>query len=352
MKRFFYLVMAAAALVVACNGQNGKYSKLSGSFSSADTAPANVEVILGKMDTLIPVINGKFEAKIPVDTRTVAFIISDGQPLRFVSDGSRLKVDFLEKTVESSNKKGVNAQLGDFLAWQDDFMDDYQSKYASLPEEEQDAFMEKTLEEYNAHLKDVIKANPDNVLALICVSSLELDDDEEMLAILDGLSDELKKSTTVKAMYNEIKVQKATAEGKKFVDFTVVQDPDNPETSAVRLSNYVGKGKFVLVDFWASWCGPCREEMPFLKDVYKKYKGDNFDMLSIAVSDEPGDSKRAAEELGITWNQIVNAQHIPSDLYGIEYIPHIILFGPDGTILKRGIRGEEIGKAVAEALGQ
>lgn len=139
--------------------------------------------------------------------------------------------------------------------------------------------------------------------------------------------------------------------GDDFIDFQVQQDPANP-TSMVRLSDYVGKGKWILVDFWASWCGPCRREMPNLKAVYDKFHGDKFDMLSVAVWDEPADSKQAAEELGISWNQIINAGQVPTDLYGIEGIPTIILFSPDGKVAKRGIRGPQIPEAVAECLAQ
>ncbi|MBQ8022034.1 MAG: TlpA family protein disulfide reductase [Bacteroidales bacterium] len=129
-----------------------------------------------------------------------------------------------------------------------------------------------------------------------------------------------------------------------FTDFTIEEE----DGTKVKLSDYVGKGKYMLVDFWASWCGPCKREMPYIKAAYDQFHGPKFDILSVAVWDEIEDTKKAAPEFGIVWNQIVNGQHIPTDLYGIQGIPHLILFGPDGTILKRGLRGEAIAEELAK----
>lgn len=140
----------------------------------------------------------------------------------------------------------------------------------------------------------------------------------------------------------------STEEGSMFTDFEIEQ----PDGSIAKLSDYVGKGKYILVDFWASWCGPCKREIPNIKAAYEKYAGDKFDVLSVAVWDKPEDTAKAAAEHGVTWNQIVNAQKIPTDIYGIEGIPHLILFGPDGTILKRGgvLRGDGLEETLKKYL--
>ena len=84
-------------------------------------------------------------------------------------------------------------------------------------------------------------------------------------------------------------------------------------------------GKFIIEG--------CRAETPILAEVYNQYKDKGFQVLGVATWDQPKDTKKAIEDLKITWPQILNAQNTPSELYGFNGIPHIILFGPDGTIV-------------------
>ncbi len=125
-------------------------------------------------------------------------------------------------------------------------------------------------------------------------------------------------------------------------------------TKQVRLSDYVGHGKYILVDFWASWCPPCRGEVPNLKAVYDEFGGDDFEIVSVAVWDKAEDAFEAIAEEGMNWTQIVCSEktnQIPTQVYGIEGIPQIILIDPDGQVIGTELRGAKIRKAVKKALG-
>ena len=350
MKRMMYL--AVALLVAACAPKAGKTTKVVGQFG--EEAPETVRILVGEsIDTTVTVTDGRFEVALPTNLQELAYVQTDFEPVSFIADGSTITVDPLAGTAVSSNKKGPQSRYAAYDKWMQDFMTEYRSKMAGFGDDEEAAeeYFESIMDDFNDYQKETVRANGDNVLGLMALMQMMTDDPEELKPLLAGFSDEMKANPMVAQLLASLESLDKTAEGQPFVDFEVVQDPENPETSTAKLSDYVGNGKYVLVDFWASWCGPCREEMPNLRQVYETYAGDRFDMLSVAVADELEDTLKAADELGIVWNQIVNAQQIPTAIYGIDAIPHVILFAPDGTILKRGLRGEAIGEAVKEALG-
>lgn len=145
------------------------------------------------------------------------------------------------------------------------------------------------------------------------------------------------------------KKMKATAVGQKFTDFEM----QTPEGENVKLSDYVGKGKVVLVDFWASWCGPCRREMPNLVEAYAKYKNKNFEIVGVSL-DQSGESwKEAIGKLNITWPQMSDLKYWNCEgakLYAVSSIPHTVLIDGEGTIIARGLHGDELQQKLAEVI--
>ena len=227
-------------------------------------------------------------------------------------------------------------------------------------QEKAQAYYEEFIEDYKEFNLNAAKKNPDNEVALQVLMNLYgLIDDEQMDAIISKMPQEMLENENVAYIKKGLDARKVTAEGTMFQDFTVEHvygydrsiDPQ-PLKQEVKFSDYVGKGTYVLVDFWSPWCGPCRREMPNIKAVYEQYKGEKFDVISIAVWErQPVEvTIETAEKLGMDWIQINNAQREPAALYGVESIPHIILFGPDGTILKRGFHGAEIAEVVGSYL--
>ena len=158
----------------------------------------------------------------------------------------------------------------------------------------------------------------------------------------------MKNSNIVKSYKKMAESLEKTAAGKMFTDFEITTSNGTKK----KLSDYVGKGDYVLLDFFASWCGPCMREMPTLKKIYEKYNGKGLTMVGVAVWDEPDDTRRCIEEQQIPWAVIDNAQTIPTDIYGVRGIPHIVVFTPDGTIAFRGLVGEQLAAEIDKLLAK
>lgn len=155
----------------------------------------------------------------------------------------------------------------------------------------------------------------------------------------------LASSGQLKGLVNLKTARAASAEGARYKDFTV-----NWGDSVQTLSRYVTPARYTLVDFWASWCGPCRKQLPVLRDLYDRYHGRGLDVVGVAVWDRPDDSLAAIRSHDLPWPNIIDAQTVPTDLYGIQGIPCILLIGPDGVIVSREALGPQLVEIVEKAM--
>lgn len=287
-----------------------------------------------KMDSTV-VANGKavFEGKIEAPT----FV-------RLMSDGNRMGMLILEEgsiEVKGGNAAGspLNAELDRYGAKVQELND----SFASLPAEDE-AAREAIYNKYLSLTDSVMTANINNPIGYYLFLQKAYDMDREELNAALAKTPSLKGYTRIQKIVDVFDRQDATAPGKMFTDFEVEYDG-----AKHKLSDYVGKGKYTLVDFWASWCGPCMRKMPHLKEIYSQYAPKGLEVLGVAVWDEPDNSIAKIKQLELPWKQIVNAQAVPTDLYGILGIPCIMLFAPDGTIIGRNFEDEELNAILAEA---
>lgn len=222
----------------------------------------------------------------------------------------------------------------------------------NLDDKAKEEAQEKIVNEFYGKIKPLaeadLKEHSNDAIGLIALQTLLGMEDVNVAkaeALLQQAGDRLRAEESITKMVARLRRVEATQAGAQFVDFEGVDDANK----AVRLSDYVGKGHYVLVDFWASWCGPCRREIGHLKKVRDAYTDKGLVILGTVVWDEMEDHLKAMKELEITWPQIFNKTDA-TELYGIAGIPQIILFDPAGKIVARDLRGEEINKLLDKAL--
>lgn len=202
-----------------------------------------------------------------------------------------------------------------------------------------------------SYVRNFIKENNASAVALyVAKKNIGSFTAKEIDQVLASLSSELKASAGGKSLIEKAAVVKKTAVGSKFADFAFNDKDGNP----VKLSDHVGKGKYTLLEFWASWCGPCRADIPHLKEAYELYHPAGFEVISISMDDDKAKWLKAIADEQMSWMQVSDLKAFTGDfskIYNFNGIPTCVLVGPDGEIITRNMRGLWMDKKLIELYG-
>ncbi len=271
------------------------------------------------------------------DNKDVTFVgdMNNPQAVEIMASETQAELDAYNDQLDAFDAqiKELYAVMQQAFSDNDSILMDSLNKVGTVLMEQQDSFRD-----------DYIKAHPESFVTHYILDGVKQDYPIDQLK-------ELMAGFTTESIYRDhlndyIAKQERLEVGQPFIDFTLqTKDGEN-----ITLSEKIGQNKLTLVDFWASWCGPCRHENPVVKAAYEQFHELGFDVIGVSVDQDEEDWLKAVEEDQLPWTQVRDSENKASELYMIYYIPSNFLFDQNGTMVAKGLRGEDLEAKLVEIL--
>jgi peroxiredoxin len=359
MKRNIIATVMAAIACITASAQNTTYN-VSGTASASVTKVYLYDAINTRTPIDSSTVSGghfTFSGSKPTNALLAVSALGDLRNLQFFNDGTPLNINLTNYTVTASplNEKlnayeqdvdGISGELHEIISFAN-------QNHASLSRQQMDSLVERYSQieqQVIQRVMQIVSENSDNIIPAAFIKSLAYDLSYEQLAQVCQPSAPYYNHPAMQTTRRLYEGMQKRAPGKLFTDMTINDINGQPR----QLSEWIGKGQYVMIDFWASWCGPCRQEMPNVVSNYEKYHSAGFEIIGISFDQREAQWKSAVNQMRMTWPQLSDLggwQSAASDVYGISSIPASILFDKEGRIIATDLRGEHLGQKLQELYG-
>lgn len=360
--RNLFLILSFVVALTACNPKNSsEYSingLIEGKFTGDVYLQKNVDGKFQILDTAT-VQNGVFAFEGEIENPDLYYIgIDESRFVGFFNEAAKINIKF---HIDSLNSPEVEGSVSD-----DEYraylkrMDDHQSAQIGIYSEYNEATrkkdsatikglevkMDELDRKHDEEIRNFISQNPSSFVSpYIAMRNSYKMDLTELKEVLNGFDTKVKTSSFSNMLRDRIKILEEVSIGKKAPDFTM----NDPQGNPVTLSDM--QGSVVLIDFWASWCGPCRRENPNVVSAYNKYNSQGFDIIGVSLDRDASSWEKAISDDKLTWKHVSDLQYwnnAVSKKYGIISIPSNLLINKEGIIIAKDLTGEDLIKKLDE----